>query len=424
MKRLVFLAFGLGLVGACGSEADIMQARSETPQTVEAPLTTPTVRLVSPPEWQAGGVVTVLGNDFVAPARGHTELRLVGTFIDAAGKGQAVDMTMPLTYKNAGRAEFVFEPALPPAGFGYDLGRFEGAVSAVNVDDDDSSANSQELAVSVDVGASLLIWSMKPDSNGCAATARVSSTLDGETLIVDLEAIGLTQATPYTPLTLRATYANLQGEPKAVEARLSAGRRSTLELPLGNLPEQQLQGSVSINLAAVDGLENEITRFSTVTVGREYSIVYDGNVRVAELYAPVQVSSCLPGGAYGSSVSYSAGTNETRSRQIGFSVNVGLSLWIANVGFGMNVSESVSSTESESLSLTGHIWAGQFGVFYRQTQRLERLGQIVQRDACGAEQVIGEARVTDWNWAPDLAITTNGTCPPAPPSNLPPAQVF
>ena len=40
------------------------------------------------------------------------------------------------------------------------------------------------------------------------------------------------------------------------------------------------------------------------------------------------------------------------------------------------------------------------------------------------EIVVGEARVTDWNWAPDLAVTQDGVCPPAPPSNLPPAQVF
>lgn len=79
---------------------------------------------------------------------------------------------------------------------------------------------------------------------------------------------------------------------------------------------------------------------------------------------------------------------------------------------------SVSTTEATTLAVTGAVWAGQFGVWYRQTTRLARFGAVVAFDLCGNGTQVGEVLLDDWTWAPDLAI--GDECPPEP--NLPAAD--
>ncbi|MFN7697529.1 MAG: hypothetical protein ACK5U8_06510 [Deltaproteobacteria bacterium] len=79
---------------------------------------------------------------------------------------------------------------------------------------------------------------------------------------------------------------------------------------------------------------------------------------------------------------------------------------------------SVSTTEASSLSTQSWVWAGQFGVWYRQTTRLVRRGVVVTYDLCGNSAQAGQVRIDDWRWAPDLAV--GPSCPP--PSNLPAAE--
>ncbi|MBI5510118.1 MAG: hypothetical protein HY903_15280 [Deltaproteobacteria bacterium] len=415
----------MALLSACGGAGAVMSSVAEDPVVAAEPLQTPSVRLVSPPQWAAGDVVTVLGAGFVDSGRGHTELALDGEFVTAAGLRSPVSMTVSeTTFRNAGRVEFVFEPALPPAGFGHDLGTFTGSVRAKNVDDESASPASAPVTAAIEVGPSLILWSLLPTGLACGEVMRVREVQDGSKIDVNLEAVGLSTPTTTAPLVVTATFVDLANAPIEVQKTIGSGRRTALTLDVGRLPDGKVEATLHVNLSVTDAVGAGVDRTFSVAVGREHSVAYDGNVRVAELYAPVQVSSCLPGGATGRDVSYSSGTSESRSRTIGFSVDVGLNIWVVNVGFGINVSDSVSTTECQDLSLNGHINPGQFGVFYRQTQRLERLGQIVRLDSCGAKRVIGDARVTDWSWAPDLAITTNRQCPPAPPSNLPPAQVF
>lgn len=421
--KAVWLWGALSLAGvACGESHQMVDTGEELPEFVE-PLETPMVRLVSPPVWEAGDVVTVLGNDFVRPDRGHTLVRLSGSFVEEDGEDHKVDMTVRTEYRNAGKIDFVFEPAYPPNGFGHSIGVFNGDVIAINVDDE-TSLVSEPLSSQVDVGPSLIIWGVQPTSCDCPQRDRITATLDGEEIEVDLEAIGLTPTTAYTPLDFTASFVDLAGEAQVISKKIAGGTGTRLELPVGVLQPGVVSSQVGVTVSVEDGHGIQRVRYFAVDVGLEHSVAYDGNIRIVELYAPVQVSSCLPGGEYGRSVGYSSGESESRSRSVSLSANIGLSLWVVNVGFGINVSQSVSSGQSESLSMNGHIYGGQYGVFYRQTQRLERLGKIMQRGTCGDEIVVGDARVTDWNWAPDLAVTTNGVCPPAPPSNLPSAQVF
>ncbi len=79
---------------------------------------------------------------------------------------------------------------------------------------------------------------------------------------------------------------------------------------------------------------------------------------------------------------------------------------------------SVSTTDSHSLNTTAHVWAGQYGVWYRQTTRLVRQADLVAYDLCGNAAKVGTMSLDDWAWAPDLAL--GSSCPP--PSNLPPAE--
>lgn len=81
---------------------------------------------------------------------------------------------------------------------------------------------------------------------------------------------------------------------------------------------------------------------------------------------------------------------------------------------------SVSSSEVISRSFGGHVIAGTYGVFYRQTLRLIRRAAVVAYNQCGNAKVVGELDFTDWTWSPDLAL--GNACPPLPTSNLPSAR--
>ncbi|MFC1609901.1 hypothetical protein ACFL6C_02995 [Myxococcota bacterium] len=430
---------------ACCGDAHIMLPTDDPGEGLE-PMQVPHVRLLSPPEWKAGDVVTVLGSDFVPPQRGFTVVRLDGEYVEDGGQSRKVDMTVRARYKNAGKVEFVFEPAFPPDGFGHAIGTFFGQARAYNTDEE-STAGSEPLSAQVGVGPSLIVWKTRPSSVDCPQRRRVEATVDGEDLLIDLEAIGMVPATNYTPLTFRAVYTDLEGEPHEVIEQLGGGNSVRMDLDLGrlasgglgdyldmvldlndvelrDLPADILDADVFVSLSVEDGHGNILQRTTTVNVGIEHAVGYDGNVHISQIYSPAVVSSCIPGGDYGRSVTYSSSESETRARSLALSANVGVHISVVNIGFGLNVGANISSASSQSLAMSGDILPGQFGVFYRQTQRIERLGQIMERSVCGDERVVGEAHVTDWNWAPDLAVTHDGVCPPAPVSNLPSAQVF
>ncbi len=416
---------GLLCVVALGCGAESLEPGPVKPPAPEtAQLETPSVRLISPPTLTAGARVTVLGQDFADPAVGKTILVFSGFFRGESGGSSRVEMEVPAEYENPGRVELTFEVGYPPAAFGHQLGTFEGELRAVNRPlQGQGDLASAPLPVELEVGPSLAVWQVQPSSTSCS-TDRVTRTLDGEELELSLEAIGLTPASASMPLRFSAEWVDFSGTPRALDELETATEYALMYLDFGALPVGQVSGTGYVSLTVQDGWGTTLSRAVSVDFARSRRVAYDGNVRIAELYAPVQVSSCIPGGTYGQNVSYTGGSAENRSRSVSLSANVGIDIWVLNVGFGISVTDTVSSDESESLSMSGTIYPHQYGVFYRQTQRLERQGVIMQRHVCGNDTVTGQAVVTDWNWAPDLAVTQNRQCPPAPPSNLPPAQVF
>ncbi|MCK5690342.1 hypothetical protein KAI87_13780, partial [Myxococcota bacterium] len=339
------------------------------------------------------------------------------------GSTRQVSIDYETTFRNSGKVEFVFEPSFPPSGFGHALGVFTGRVTALNVVDQKTSEPSEAVYTDVEVGPSLILWSLEPENSNCP-DPRVKGTLSGKTLKLSAEAIGLTTATSYLPLTFQVSWVDFEGTAQVLEQSLTSGHSVEMFIDPGFLPEGRADGSLSFNISAIDGHGTALRRTMNINFSEEYTVAYDGNVRIAELYQPETASSCIPGGEFGRSVSYSLSQSESRSRSVSYSVSVSLKLWVVSLGFGMSVSESVSVSSGESISVSGNILPGEYGVLYQQTQRLIRTGQILQRDACGGSFVVGLAEVTDWTWAPDLAITHNGMCPPAPPSNLPPAQLL
>ena len=81
---------------------------------------------------------------------------------------------------------------------------------------------------------------------------------------------------------------------------------------------------------------------------------------------------------------------------------------------------NVSSADQKSSSITATIFAGHFGVLYRQTTRLVRNVRLISYNLCGEPREAGTTNVMDWLWGSDVAQGID--CNPAPPSQLPPAR--
>lgn len=427
---LLLLAISFIGMSACSDAGEFtspVEPVPLNPTNVTEPLTAPVVRLLSPPSWQAGEIVTVLGSNFAPPNRGYTVVRLNGEFVEDGGQSRKVSIEQIATYRNAGKVEFMFESAEPPNGFGSTMGSFFGIMTAVNANEEETSDASDPVEVSVDMEPSLVIWSVQPSSGPCHNQDRITATIVGQKIKMEVEAIGLARATTYTPLEYVVSYVDLEGVVHRGTARLTSDSRVIMPLSMGGFPSdaQADNGDIYINLEVKDGYGETLKRTYTINIGLEDYVEYDGNERIVEQDEPVLVKYCMPGADYGRQVSYSENKAESQSRSVSFSGNAGgISLWVVNLGFGFSVNETISSSTSQSLSMSGTIYGGQWGVFYRQTLKFEKLGDILHRTVCGQSSVMGEARVTDWDWVPDLAVTQNGECPPVPPSNLPPAQVF
>ncbi len=89
-------------------------------------------------------------------------------------------------------------------------------------------------------------------------------------------------------------------------------------------------------------------------------------------------------------------------------------------GQGRDFAWSASSSDFISRGFGGHVVAGTYGVFYRQSMRLVRRAAVVTYNQCGAATVVADIDFTDWAWSPDLAL--GESCPPLPQTNLPPAE--
>ncbi len=469
----------------------------------------PKVLALSSYEASLGTLVEVYGEGFVPEDVGRTLLRFEGHFVTDDGQRVPVSLRTEARYVNPGTLRWErFGPFRVPFGPGDRVGRFEGTVGVeVELRDGGTVTGEAALPVTFVVAPSLVVEELQPTRASCAGPAK--RALGGAPYRMSVRAIG------FVPQSFTYTIASpALGLDTVVQVRHEAlgqvdtvGERGDFRFPEVPPDMPYYYAQVVAEAVGTDG----VTRRNVFAIGvrRPIEVYYNGNVRIAEFYAPQPVSGCIAGGEAGRDVTYSESRSESRRRRTAVSWNeswlrthtvtegssrtVGLSetngvgfattdgeliRWelgggvngsiglgeAAKLGFeaefrratqrshqvensvdretGLTESETttntdaategltvdrggtleteVSSTETISRDFGGTIIAGTYGVFYRQTLRLLRRGLIVTYNLCGEAQSVGDYDLTDWAWAPDLAL--GDQCPPLPPSNLPPAQ--
>lgn len=190
-----------------------------------------------------------------------------------------------------------------------------------------------------------------------------------------------------------------------------------------------------VEVTAADG--RSLRRLVAMDIWSEIELgVWSGAERIVERYEAHAVSGCIPGGDIGRTLTYSESETITQQRSIdvkwnaqvssslGFSLGISSSNVSSEQGwsqsFGVDVSESISSTSSMGQNISVQLLPGYYGMSYRQLERLERVVDVIYHNACGQSGVVGEGQLVNWNFAFDIA--QGGECPP--PSNLPSPEVF
>jgi len=82
-----------------------------------------------------------------------------------------------------------------------------------------------------------------------------------------------------------------------------------------------------------------------------------------------------------------------------------------------------TETVSKSWTTSYKIPMGKYGVWYRQTTRTVKRGQVYTYDLCGVRELMGEMYFSNWVWAPSLALgdECEGAVMPQP-DNMPSVQ--
>ncbi|MCP4447554.1 MAG: hypothetical protein GY811_19770 [Myxococcales bacterium] len=226
-----------------------------------------------------------------------------------------------------------------------------------------------------------------------------------------------------------------------VSPPVTIGQEQYTEVVLGTLlAGEAVDGGKSTANFVVEVITNDgrsLRRLVTMDVWSEIEIgVWNGSEQIAERYEAHAVSGCIPGGQIGRQLTYSEGETETRTRSIDVKWNaevssgLGFSVGIDALGvtseqnwsqsFGVDVTEGISSSTSMQQNISAQLLPGYFGMSYRQLERLERKVEVIYHNACGESGTVGEAQLTNWNFAFDVA--QGGACPP--PTNLPPSEIF
>jgi hypothetical protein len=468
-----FLVVSLAVLGAsCGGAPET----SDGPQVNTPPSwknKKPVVVQASPDSLSVGEQLVLLGQDFIEADRGQLVISFKGTYFDDQGASQSVELQQKATLVAPGKVSWKLWPNIVFHPNGDRLGYFLGDLQIINSGKDGSQMTSDPFRTKITVGASLIPRLVQPAGTTCQPL--VEKTLEDKGFLMMVEAVGLRPATEESPITfswsfmaqhwqVSTSYGTM--DPSAVfpkegavvlEDTITSGTQSSIqdggsrmfivkvasdiwgstslkELKTGKVPSGAGDFETSVNVAATDATGKTLSLSIPLNVSRIAMLHYDGASSIAERYEPVMVTDCISGGNdVGRQVTYSDDKSETYSRSIGFNYNMGGGVSLSpfpsnpfalginfNVGFGVDVSGSVSSTKSQGLNISGQILPGLYGVFYRQTTKLYRIGNLVGRNECGQDIDLGEAIVTDYLFTPELA--TGSTC--VPPSKLPKAEKF
>jgi hypothetical protein len=481
------ICFGLAACGPAGDE----------PEEEGYVLLQPLLTSVAPSAITLGDTVTILGSDFIAPEEGTLALLLDGEYTDSDGNAHDFVGEIQLDVINPSVAEFDFEEIFfhPTRD---KIGSWRGIAALVNRRTSTDDLNNYDESWSPDkdvdlrIEPSIMLSRLRTaDDSSCAPVT--SATTADQNIELGFKALGLGEATPERPWTVKMNFASpslqvryvvpdafdfwpingplndtvstpaAEGN-QSVEFEVDSGDTVILdptktartvrvapavtigqdvysEVVLGSMiAGASAEGGRStvnfvLEVATDDG--RTLRRVASLDVWSEVELgLWDGAEQLAERYEAHAVSGCVPGGQVGRNLTYSEGESVTREREVnvkwnaevasklGFSIGISSSSLSGEQGwtqsFGIDITESISSESHTNQDITAQLLPAYFGMSYRQLERLERTVDVIYHNACGASGVVGEAQLTNWNFAFDIAQSKE--CPP--PTNLPDAQVY
>ncbi len=320
---------GLVWVAGCATNVD----HGSTPAEVRVP----SVAALSTYEASVGTLVEVYGTDFPERSAGRTLLVFQGTFEGEDGSSHPIDAEFETSRLDAGTLRWSsFGPYRVPFGPGDQIGTFHGEVFArlVTVDGDVLEDESR-VPVSFRVQPSILVHELQPVTASCGGP--ITRAIGGASYRVRVQALG------FTPQSFTYTIAApaVDGfEPVSIRHAATGpfdavGEYGDFQMP--DVPDNMLAYGAVLTVQATG--EDGRVRQSAFAIGvhRPLEVFYNGNVAVAEVFAPTPVSACIPGGEAGRAVEYNESMTETRSRAYSMSWNES---WLRS----HTVSESSTST--------------------------------------------------------------------------------
>jgi hypothetical protein len=272
------------------------------------PLPTPHLLSLSEDSIVVGQELQFEGNGFVDDERGYTVVTFRGRYTTTDGSVENVDLTVApevvsdhaLTWTQFGPYRVPFVPS------GNKTGVFEGRVFATNRSILDAGDRVQDgtLEASLEVLPSVVVRELQPDGASCAIVAEAALNL--LPYRVQVEAVGfdparfryvLSPGAITDPESLEGSATELVLDHQAtgpVDALAEPERPRFAEVPYGL---QAYRGSISIRAEEADGTPHELQ--VRPTVRRPLEVSFTAAVIPAQIYEPVPVSGCIPGGTNG-----------------------------------------------------------------------------------------------------------------------------
>lgn len=430
-----------------------------------------------------GEEVVLVGKDFIHKRDGHHAIQFKGRFVDEMNQTITVDYTEKATFHNEGKLSWRLWPNVVFHPEKDRLGYFLGEVRVTNVGRDGTEKTSEPVAIRFDVKPSIIPRLVRPKDGNCQpiVTKTIGGTsFDFSVEAIGLRRA--TDDAPMKfywafmadqwdisdkyggydikdPTSSPVPPERRKGNAFLVEDRVTSGAASDLSedssknfllrfkddllgqggikrlktIAVNDYQLGSMDYDTNVNVTAVDASGKTAHLSIPIRIYQQVEMNYDNNQVPVQRYEPQQVTECIPGSDIGRELQYREDKSESESRSLTWNINgsLGYSLGLPPAqpfiamphitgGFGIDISETVTTTNSKSLDFGGRVLPGEYGMFYRQKTKIKRVGKLIGHTKCGQEFDVGEAIVTDWIFSPDLG--TGPSCPP--PTNLPPAQTF
>lgn len=325
---------------ACGGEAGL----TPTPE----PEVEGEILALSTYSASLGTLVEVYGSGFPEPGQGTLELEFRGVFRRADGIEESVSFQDRARYVDPATARWTgYGPFLNPFSPSGQLGHFLGEVSGrVQRPDGTRTESSPPLAIDFEVLPSLMVRDFQPLSASCSGP--VQRALGGAAYRLQVEALGFEPVLyTYTLSTPSVAGGRVALRQLASGTLDTVGQRGDLVMPQVPAGLPSYGAVVSVEGRSSTG---EVYRGAFgIQVHRPLEVFYNGNVTVAEVFAPTPVSGCIPGGEAGRDVDYNESQSETRSR--GYDLNWNQS-WLSSRTVSTGTSQTVGLSEQNGVGFS------------------------------------------------------------------------